>query len=646
MTVQRRVMLGMGGMATLLLIVATTAIFGLNTAISGFNSYSELANEANLAARLEAQMLSTRIAAKSFVQTKNPDSITEFRGRFQQLSRELSAADMEIQDPSRVEKVQLIKTQSLQYQTAFNQIVALMNERDSIVTRELDPNGLAAREALSKIMDTAYEDGDPNAAYWAGKTQQALLLARLYVAKFLTGNLPSDLDRALQELNDNLRPLQTRLDAELQNQGRRALLATFNNSVDAYRAAAIQIGDIIQRRNAIIDGQLDTVGPVVTSAADAIRVSVESDQNTLGESVQSGNNRSLMWISATGLIALILASVGAIVITRRVIQPLGGEPDQMAALADRLAQGKLLVDEDDHAQGLNASMQVMARQLRTLITGVSEAAESVYVGASEIASANIELSSRTEQQAASLEETAASMEQITTTVQSNAGNAQRAAAKANEARDLAMDGMQISAQAKAAMESIGESSNKVADIIKVIDEIAFQTNLLALNASVEAARAGEQGRGFAVVAGEVRNLAERSAVSAREVSALIEESVSRITDGQTLVSQSSAALENIVQSVGGVSEVVIEIAAASEQQKSGIEQVNAAISQMDQMTQQNAAMVEQAAAASKGLEESAQLLRDKISFFDVGNSMAGSPYPAARMPRPNMNTSTARLEWT
>lgn len=270
----------------------------------------------------------------------------------------------------------------------------------------------------------------------------------------------------------------------------------------------------------------------------------------------------------------------------------------------------------------NVNTSVMA--LTQVVNTVQESAQVVNHAAQEISQGNSHLSQRTEEQAASLEETAASMEQMTGVIQQNADNAQQAKQLAESTRDQALVGGTVVEKAIEAMSKINKSSQKVADIISVINEIAFQTNLLALNAAVEAARAGEQGRAFAVVATEVRNLAQRSAVAAKEIKALIKDSVSKVKEGNELVNQSGTTLKEIVVAVKKVSDIIYEIAAAGQEQSAGIHQVNKTIAQMDDMTQQNAALVQQAAVASDALREQAKRLQEQVAFFKTGEDALSS----------------------
>jgi methyl-accepting chemotaxis protein len=282
---------------------------------------------------------------------------------------------------------------------------------------------------------------------------------------------------------------------------------------------------------------------------------------------------------------------------------------------------------------------MLSEKINELVAGFGEAvgqvktaAAEVARGVQEISQGNEDLSSRTEAQAASLEQTASSMEQMTASVRQNADNSGQANQLAAAAREQAEKGGAVVANAVKAMSEINQSSKKIADIIGVIDEIAFQTNLLALNAAVEAARAGEQGRGFAVVASEVRNLAGRSATAAKEIKALIRDSVQKVDEGSALVGQSGQTLEHIVSAVKKVSDIIAEIAASSQEQSTGIDQVNAAVMKLDDMTQQNAALVEEATAASKSMADQSQALSDVLAKYDVGRDTARIAAPMPKHP--------------
>ena len=299
----------------------------------------------------------------------------------------------------------------------------------------------------------------------------------------------------------------------------------------------------------------------------------------------------------------------------------GSAIGEIALLLERVAAGDLMQTIESEYEGtfgkLREDANATVSKLRELVTNIQQSSETINVAAKEIASGNQDLSSRTEEQASSLEETASSMEQLTTTVKQNAENARQANELAAGAQSVAEKGGAVVAQVVSTMGSIHQASSKIADIIGVIDGIAFQTNILALNAAVEAARAGEQGRGFAVVATEVRSLAQRSAAAAKEIKGLISDSVERVESGNKLVDNAGRTMEEVVASIKRVAKIVTDISDASREQSQGIEQVSQAVSQMDEVTQQNAALVEEAAAAAESLEEQADALSGLVAVFKV-----------------------------
>ncbi|MEB1527935.1 methyl-accepting chemotaxis protein [Xanthomonas campestris pv. campestris] len=311
-----------------------------------------------------------------------------------------------------------------------------------------------------------------------------------------------------------------------------------------------------------------------------------------------------------------------------------GNLDALSKLLQSIAAGDLTARMHGEFNGVFARMRddanATAEQLADIVGRIQTAAVSINGAASEIAAGNDDLSRRTEQQAASLEETAASMEELTSTVKQNAEHARQANQLAVGAAAVASQGGAVVSQVVTTMSGIETSSKKIADIISVIDGIAFQTNILALNAAVEAARAGEQGRGFAVVASEVRTLAQRSAGAAKEIKGLIDESVTRVSEGSVLVGQAGQTMQEIVASVQRVTDIMGEISAASQEQYAGIEQVNQTVTQMDEATQQNAALVEEATAAARSMEEQAGQLTATVALFKLGNSVASSVAAVAR----------------
>ena len=335
----------------------------------------------------------------------------------------------------------------------------------------------------------------------------------------------------------------------------------------------------------------------------------------------SDNNASYsqaMWI-LVGVMIVVLAVILAVWfgIKASLVAPMNRLIDSIRHIAGGVLVKPIEVDGSNEMGQLAESLRHMQGELMRTVGDVRNGANAIYSGASEIATGNNDLSSRTEQQAASLEETAASMEQLTATVKQNAENARQASHLALSASETAQRGGKVVDNVVQTMRDISTSSQKIADIISVIDGIAFQTNILALNAAVEAARAGEQGRGFAVVAGEVRNLAQRSAQAAREIKSLIEDSVGKVDVGSTLVESAGETMAEIVSAVTRVTDIMGEIASASDEQSRGIDQVGLAVAEMDRVTQQNAALVEESAAAAAALEEQASRLTEAVAVFRI-----------------------------
>lgn len=339
---------------------------------------------------------------------------------------------------------------------------------------------------------------------------------------------------------------------------------------------------------------------------------------------------------------VILGLLGLVVYLRGVTRQLGADPHELKRVADAVAAGDLASNirvAPGDKDSIMAALSAMSHKLAATVQSVRQNAEGVATASAEIAQGNHDLSSRTEQQASALEETAASMEQLGTTVRQNADNARAANQLAMSASTVAVQGGEVVAEVVETMKGINASSNKIADIITVIDGIAFQTNILALNAAVEAARAGEQGRGFAVVAGEVRNLAQRSAEAAKEIKELITASVERVEQGTQLVDKAGVTMTEVVNSIRRVADIMGEISAASSEQSSGVAQVGEAVTHMDQATQQNAALVEEMAAAASSLNQQAQELVNAVAVFTLGHGHSSAM--AAPAPRPALNRAPA-----
>ena len=435
---------------------------------------------------------------------------------------------------------------------------------------------------------------------------------------------------AMAAQSKQISAIQGKLEKELTTDKEKELFAEVANRRKVYidtRKGIIALkesGDVAGA-NAQIDAKLV---PALDAYVESVKNVLDYYDDEVGRVDQSitadfGMGRNTLIIGT--VIALLLGALVAWRLTVGITRPL----KEAVKVAESVAEGDLTtrsslpITKDETGQLLD-SIASMQNNLVRIVSQIRIGTDAIATASSQIASGNLDLSSRTEEQASSLEETASSMEELTSTVKQNADNARQANQLAVSASEVATKGGTVVAQVVDTMGEINTSSRKIVDIISVIDGIAFQTNILALNAAVEAARAGEQGRGFAVVAGEVRTLAQRSAAAAKEIKALIGDSVEKVEAGSQLVAEAGTTMDELVDGVRRVADIMAEITAASLEQSDGIEQVNQAVTQMDQVTQQNAALVEEAAAAADSLQDQAKQLAQAVSVFRTGSNMATS----------------------
>lgn len=412
----------------------------------------------------------------------------------------------------------------------------------------------------------------------------------------------------------------------------RALLGDVNRLPAKGHINLEQIGiEFEVNATAILDAQGKYMGNMVEWKDITEQMDAERQINTLVDGAVAGElDQRIDTSKYEGFMAGLGNGINEML--EAVVMPLRESARVVQALSEGDLTTKMIGDYQGEFGTLRDSVNSSVDNLFNMVTDILEATTNIATASSEIAQGNTDLSQRTEQQASSLEETASSMEELTSTVKQNADNSRQANQLSAGAREKAEKGGAVVNRAISAMSEINSSSKKIADIISVIDEIAFQTNLLALNAAVEAARAGEQGRGFAVVAGEVRNLAQRSAGAAKEIKGLIQDSVGKVEEGSKLVDESGKTLDEIVNEVKKVSDIIAEISAASQEQASGIDQVNKAVMSMDEVTQQNAALVEEAASASESLDEQARTMEELVSFFNIGEDQSKSSRGRSRQP--------------
>ena len=421
------------------------------------------------------------------------------------------------------------------------------------------------------------------------------------------------------------------------------LVKVFEPAVAEYRSKGIvpireaaQAGKTEEALN-IYKTQLSPLAPkVFETIAKLKEIQIKLAKEQFDQSAGVNKSVKMMTFGVT-LLSILLGVFLAWVITRSITVPM----DEAVKIAQLVSEGDLTsdikVDSKDETGQLLQALKNMNAGLENIVQQVRSGTDTISLAATEIAQGNQDLSARTESQAGALQETASSMEELTSTVRQNAENAKQANQLAQKASDVAIKGGDAVAQVVETMAAINDSSKKIVDIISVIDGIAFQTNILALNAAVEAARAGEQGRGFAVVASEVRNLAQRSAAAAKEIKELIGNSVEKVEAGSRQVNAAGTTMNDVVSSIRMVTDIMVEITAASQEQSQGIDQINHAVVEMDNVTQQNAALVEEAAAAASSMQDQSANLVKAVDFFRINgaaNSSARTPARTATRPAP------------
>lgn len=553
--------------------------------------------------RIRIGMLEAQQAQGQFLLTNHIDAVERYRAALKEVDREIAELDRLTTEPQSKQLIGRIRERVQNFKAGFERLVQLKQSY-----------GLNAESGqLGKLHQAArdMEDGLKEYGASVADLMTSMLLMRRNEKDYIAYRKEENLGRMASERNR----------FEMFMEGG-ALLQDDKDSIaprlNDYHQAFSQLVEIIQKidiEDAALNQSVRDLEPTLTE--------LQTNKDRLLEQGEIQVQADRIQISQVfiGVIAAVglLVSIILLVVIRTVLRPLGGEPIMIAALVRQVANGDLSMQltHTGKEYGIYAAVRDMTEQWRGIVEQVRETTLQVNVSAQQTVQESIELSRRTEAQAAALEETASSMEQLTSTVTNSAENAAQAEKLAGRARTRSEQGGRVVQEAAAAMDAIHASSQRIAAIIGVIDEIAFQTNLLALNAAVEAARAGEQGRGFAVVAAEVRKLSQRSADAAKEIKKLIADSVTQVTEGSHLVKQSGQALQEIILETRKVTDIVAEIAAATREQSCGIEQVNQAIQQMDQVTQQNATLAEDATTASQALSRQAVELQRLMDFFKL-----------------------------
>jgi len=620
---------GFGAVLVLLLLVGGVSFLAIEHSSEGFAEYRTLARDTNLSGRLQANMLMVRMNVKDFIITGSDADLKQYDEFYQKMRGFMEESQKEIHNPERAKLIDEADEKVKAYGSHFGQVKAFRAQRDQLVNEVLNVQGPKIERNLTMILTTAQHDNDMEAAYRSGLALRSLLLARLYVVKFLDDNSEASVTRVEKEYAALTKEMDT-LDGNLQDPERRQLLTDSRELSKTYIEAFRSVAQVISQRNDVINNKLNVLGPLIAKDIEDVKLSIMADQDELGPQLQAANDRTEIVISLLGVAALLVGCITAFLIIRTTQRQLGKDPAEIAVIARKIAGGDLSIDFDADAAGVYADMKDMAAQLIKVVLDVREGSTNVASGSNEMSTSAQSLSQGATEQAASIEEVASSMEQMASNIRQNTANAMSTEDIANKAaRDAEESGVAVN-EAVTAM-------NNIAEKISVIEELSRQTNLLALNAAIEAARAGEQGKGFAVVAAEVRKLAERSGQAAGEISDLSSSTVS-------VAEKAGRMLQQLVPDIQKTASLVQEIATASNEQTAGAEQINLAITQLDAVIQQNAAAAEEMASTSEELSGQSTQLERTMSFFRTnghgGMMQTASKFkvvrPAAEAPRKAM----------
>lgn len=639
--------LSFSAVLVLLLVVSTMAYRGLSEGFTNFTDYRGLARSSNQASEAQKLLLSARLSALKYLKTQDPDQIDTVEKDIADVEKVIESILETETNPNRISNLNEARQLINRYGETFKLVVNDFDDRNAVVDKELHPNGLKMRQTMTKIIEDSSADGEVDSLFHASIAQEHLLLGRLYAAQYLISNDDTDLQRAFEELNKVVQPLDN-LKRLLISPSEKTMVDAFSDSHLAYISALQRTAEIIKGRNERISGTLDVIGPRVTDSLTDFRASIRASQDTLGPEAQSDSETAVQTVITVSAVAILIGMLLSVLVTRAIRKPIGGEPVQIADIARKIAKGDLTQSFDSKGEktGIFAAMGEMNGNLREIVVQLSDSVKTLTSASGTLVNVTQETARNSEDQADQLGQTATAMHELSATVDDIAKNAQQASDVANEADRHSQEGQTVLEDTRMSIQNlvnnIGDVSQiisnlenetkNVGSILDTIRDIAEQTNLLALNAAIEAARAGEQGRGFAVVADEVRSLASRTQQSTEEIQTLItrlqseskrsvesmQRSAVEAEETAEKANKTSDALNAITESVATIRDMNHQIAVAAEEQNTVVSGISESVEHLNELGKGTASGAEKLSKEAYDLTKITQGVNEIVGKFSIG----------------------------